>query len=78
MNIETGEIRDSRDLTEVEINSKDWIEIGKKKQKTLSEYELIQKKVNLGERSPLSNEARNKRKKRKKMSQKSRIKNRSK
>lgn len=76
MHRETGEIRERSKISENEI--KNWIEISEQKEKTLTEHEKNTKKVNLGRRSPLANEARNKRKKRKKMSQKSRVKNRKK
>ena len=78
MNIDTGEIRAYNDLTKEDIESKNWLRISEEKLKTLEEYESAQKRVDLSARSPLSNMARNKRKKKKKMSQKSRVKNRGK
>ena len=60
MHRETGEIRERSKISENEI--KNWIEISEQKEKTLTEHEKNTKKVNLGRRSPLANEARNKRK----------------
>ena len=79
MNINTGEIRQMAELTKEDIDSGFWHKIEKKNEiNEASKYIAKKENVNLHGRSPLSNAARNKRKKLKKMSQKSKVKNRSK
>lgn len=79
MNIENGAIMPLDCLNDNEINSGLWHTIKGRKQECEASHNLEKDtNVNLHTRSALSNAARNKRKKRKKMTAKSRVKNRSK